>query len=266
MNNKVFINNAITKAFNDYLDYKYSPSGVKFNSFYVVVVRLLVIIYSEEDLLNPFYVQDEDGFYSVLKTFGYHIDDVLKFEHALEDYYQNETSDGFIFIQKALVDMFIQKRKTVDMDMQEIIDFRNLLYSSNSDNPLRVSYNFLMSNNPNEVVDYFDLQIKKLDIKKVPETKHILNWDAYKLLNYSMEDIENMSAADVNDLNKKVYEYFNINETSVNKNYLLEKALYEKLTSKKKLKHSSGYINIVFILAIVLVLGALIAYITIFVL
>ena len=40
----VFVNEAFTIAINDYLNNKNSIEGVKFNTFMVVVIRLLMII------------------------------------------------------------------------------------------------------------------------------------------------------------------------------------------------------------------------------
>ena len=77
MDNKVFINNAINKAMNDYLNGEKNPEGIMFNSFYAVVIRLLTCIYDETDMINQFYAMDEDGFINTLKMYGYHIDNIL---------------------------------------------------------------------------------------------------------------------------------------------------------------------------------------------
>ena len=44
---RVFINEAFTKAINDYLKSVEQPKGVVYNSFFLFVIRLLIIIYSE---------------------------------------------------------------------------------------------------------------------------------------------------------------------------------------------------------------------------
>ena len=57
---KVFINNAFTKACDCYLDSNDNVKGVMYNSFLVVVIRMLVSIYSELDIINPKVMGDED--------------------------------------------------------------------------------------------------------------------------------------------------------------------------------------------------------------
>ena len=57
---KVFINNAFTKAIDDYLKSSDNVQGVMYNSFLVVVIRMLVAIYSELDIINPKIIDDED--------------------------------------------------------------------------------------------------------------------------------------------------------------------------------------------------------------
>lgn len=208
MENRTFINDFITKAINDYIDYKYSPDGVNFNSFYAVVFRLLVLIYSEEDLLNAYYLYSKDEFINVLKKFGYENSDA--FIECLNNYYNNENSEGFIFIQKSLVDMLYQKEKRTSISLDDKKNFKSLLYSPYSSNPLQVAYNFSMSKNPLEVINYY-------------------------------ESFENENVITPNDEVVPTLETLN----------------------SKKLQHSFGYINIVFILIIIFVLIGLIALITV---
>lgn len=266
MDNKEFVNKAFTVALTNYLDSKNKPDGVLFNSFYAVIIRLLVVIYDEEDILNAYYALSEEDFERTLKKYDYHIDDILKFKHAMEDYFNKETSDGFIFIQKSLVDMFMCKKNKIDIDINEVMEFRNLLYSPLCDNPLRVSYNFLMANRPNEVVDYFDDSLTTRSVKKYPRAKEILNMEAYQLLNYSMDDIKNMNPEELYKVNEEVYEFFDINRNNINKGYLLDKAVFDYKKNNNKLQYSTGHINIMFILGIILVLAFVIAVLTIFIL
>ena len=49
----------------------------------------------------------------------------------------------------------------------------------------------------------------------MPKEKHYLNVKAFELLNYSMDDIKNMSSADVDRVNSLVYDYFKIRENAI---------------------------------------------------
>ena len=57
-----FVNEAVDKAINDYLQSKNIEESVLFNSFLVVVVRILVIIYGELDIVNPYAIKNENLF------------------------------------------------------------------------------------------------------------------------------------------------------------------------------------------------------------
>lgn len=61
MKNGVFISEAFTSVINDYLKGMSHPEGVTYNTFLVVVIRLLTLIYDELDILNPFYLNNEQA-------------------------------------------------------------------------------------------------------------------------------------------------------------------------------------------------------------
>ena len=266
MDNKCFINEAFTYAINEYLSSKNLPESEKYNSFFAVVIRSLMTIYDELDILNPFYFNDETLLYTNMTKYGYgnvEIDELFK---ELQKYYDKENDDGFIFIEKRLVDMFIEKYKSMNLSEDEINKFRILLYSPKAQNPLMVSYNFLMANNPNEIIDYFEKQLEE-NVKVEPEPiKETLNLEAYEILKYSLEDIKNMSANELDDVNKKVYNYFDINSNAINKKYLLDKAVYDYNHPKSALSTGNGYVDILFILSIIATLVMVIFIITLIIL
>ena len=266
MNGKCFINDAFTFAVNKYLNSKEMPESTDYNSFLVVVVRSLMAIYDELDILNPFYFNDENLLYSNLVKYGYgnvEIDELFK---EIQKYYEKENDDGFIFIEKRLVDMFIQKYKSMNLSEEEIAKFRDLLYSPQSANPLLVSYNFLMAKDPNDIINYFEKKLEE-NVRIEPEpVKETLNLEAYEILKYSLEDIKNMSANELEDVNKKVYSYFDINANAINKKYLLDKAVYDYNHPKSALSTGNGYVDILFILSIIATLAMVIFIITLIVL
>ena len=56
-----FINEAVDKAINDYMSSKDKKEGVLYNSFLVVVIRMLISIYGELDIINPYQIKNEDA-------------------------------------------------------------------------------------------------------------------------------------------------------------------------------------------------------------
>ena len=81
---KVFINEAFTKAINDYLKSSDNIQGVTYNSFLVVVLRSLVSIYSELDIVNPKVMDDAELLKDNLSKFGYSKTDVEVFLSNLQ--------------------------------------------------------------------------------------------------------------------------------------------------------------------------------------
>ena len=61
--NQVFVNEAFSKAVDNYLKSSDNVQGVMYNSFMVVVIRMLVCMYSELDIVNPMVVGDTDLLY-----------------------------------------------------------------------------------------------------------------------------------------------------------------------------------------------------------
>ena len=78
-----------------------------------------------------------------------------------------------------------------------------------------------------------------------------MNVKAYELLNYSMDDIKNMSSSEIDNLNSKVYDYFKIRENAINKEYLLEKAIESKERELNKVTSGNGYVDILLVISII---------------
>lgn len=273
---QVFVNEAFTKALDDYLKSADNPQGVVYNSFLVVVIRMLKTIYSELDIVNPMVVEDVDLLYKNLMKFGYPKDSLGIFFSNLQQYYDiakdNEKSDVkvknpfFISVQKDLIDMLIAKKLNFYLTENEVKEFYDLLYTPYSKNPLRVSYNFLATtvngSDPLEIDNYFKKAMRD-NVKVVkPEEKHYLNIKAYELLNYSMEDLGNMDSSELDRVNHQVYDYFKIRENAINKEYLLEKALEAMEREKNKITSGNGYVDILLVMSIICTIIMVVGIIT----
>jgi len=266
MEKGIFVNEAFTYAINEYLSSKKQPEGIKYNSFFVVVIRLLTIIYDELDILNPFYLGNEESLMTNMVKFGYLEENVNEFKRLLQRFYENESETNFIKIQKMLIDMFAKKKVTLNISDDEIATFARTLYSPYAGNSLLVSYNFLMSKDTFEVIKYFDKQMAENIKKVISKPKETLNLEAYEILKYSLEDIKTMNSEELDEVNKEVYNYFNINANAINKNYLLDKAVFDFNHPKPSLSTGNGYVDILFFLAIISTVGMVLLIITLIVL
>ena len=85
----------------------------------------------------------------------------------------------------------------------------------------------------------------------VPREKHLLNVKAYELLNYSMDQINNMDASEIDRVNHQVYDYFKIRENAINKEYLLDKAIEAIEREQNKVTSGNGYVDILLVMSII---------------
>ncbi len=278
--NQVFVNEAFSKAVDNYLKSSDNVQGVMYNSFMVVVIRMLVCMYSELDIVNPMVVGDTDLLYKNLTKFGYSKDSLNIFFSNLQLFYEiettNESSDKkqknpyFVMIQKDLVDMFIAKKLNFYLTEDEVREFYDLLYTPFSKNPLRVSYNFLAStingNDVMEIDNYFKTQMRENVKVVMPKEKHFLNVKAYELLNYSMDDLNKMDSNEIERVNHQVYDYFKIRENAINKEYLLEKAIEAIEREKNKVTSGNGYVDILLVMSVICTIIMVVGIITFIVL
>lgn len=270
--NQVFINAAFTKAIDDYQSFKDQPDGIVFNSFLTIVIRLLVCLYSELDIINPIMTGNDDALKENLAKFGYSKEDLERFFQNLEAFYnldlENEKlpikkpNPYFVTIQKQLIDMLICKKLNFHLTEKEVIEFYGLLYTSSTKDPLRISFNYLTAENINEVEEYFKKQmrdnVKKAEVKE----KDLLNVKAYEILNYSIEDINKMSSEKLDRINHQVYDFFKIRENAINKEYLLEKALEAYEREKNKVTSGNGYVDILLVMGAICTAAMIICILT----
>ncbi|MEG1150129.1 MAG: hypothetical protein RSE17_02435 [Bacilli bacterium] len=270
--NQVFVNEAFTKAINDYLDNKKLENGIEYNSFLVVFIRLLMTIYNELDIINPFMIGSEETLKSNLNKFGYSVVDINTLFDNLQKFYEidkenikltvKKDNPFFITVQKQLVDMLIAKKMNFHLTEKDSEDFYKLLYTQNSIEPLIVSYNYLTASDVNEIDNYFHKQLAE-NIKIVePEEKNILSYRAYEILNYPVDSITKMTKAELEKVNRQVYDFFKIRENAINKEYLLEKAIEEYEANQNKVSTGNGYVDILLVMGVICTIIMVITIIT----
>ncbi len=257
----VYINEAFTKAINDYLENKDRRDGVVYNSFLVVFIRLLAIIYNELDIVNPYMIGSIEALRSNLTKYGYPETNINKLLAELQLYYDIEKNNAkleikennphFINVQKQLIDMFIAKKLNFHVTEKETKEFYNLLYTQNSNIPLIVSYNYLTAKDVNEIDEYFQKKMKENKKVSPIQEKSLLNLKAYEIIGYSLENVNAMDADAVDKLNHQVYDYFKIRENAINKEYLLEKAIEAFTREQNKVTSGNGYVDILLIMGII---------------
>lgn len=261
--NSYFINEAFNKAINDYLISRDKEEGILFNSFLVVVIRILINIYGELDIINPFQIKSEEAFDNNLMKYGAKKESIDSLKRLVDGFYQIdkrndnaikiETNIYFIEVQKSLIDLYTLKRVNFGVTESDSKEFFNLLYTPGTNNALRLSYNFLNAENIYEIAEYYKESLKEQEKnrEKEEDKKNILGFDVYKLFNLSIADISKMSGKELDKVNSEIYESFDINENAINKDYLLEQKIREITNQNNPITTGNGYVDILLIMSVI---------------
>lgn len=259
---KTFVNEAFEKGITDYLNSKNKPDGILYNSFLVVVIRMLISIYNELDIINPYKMGNVETLDANLMKYGAKKEQIDSFKRLLDGFYaidkrnitalRREENIYFIEVQKSLIDLFNYKRFNYGVTSQEAKSFFDLLYTPGTSNALRQSYNYLNADNVYEVAEYYKKETEKNVQKDEKEKKDLLSFDLYKLFNVNVSDLSKMSSEEVNELNKNIYKSLDISENAINKEFLLQEKYRELITPKETITSGNGYVDILLIMSIII--------------
>ncbi len=263
--NQVIISEAFDYAISNYIKYRQNKESLEYNSFFVVVIRLLCVIYDEKNIIDPYINKDSQQLELNLCKYGYDIDKVIDFKQQFDIAYNlsliQKSNPYFLNIQKILVDMLMKRKEKENVD-ERIKQFYDLMYTPENKNPLQLSELFLNAKDEWEIDKYFKQELIKHQKIEVDKPKIILNPEAYAYYGLSMERVNDMSGDYLDLINHQIYLHFGIKENAINKDYLLEKAL-EKASSQK-LTSGNGYVDILLMLSIIGTISMIAVVITVF--
>lgn len=229
---EVFVNMAIESAINNYFKYKNQPDSLAFNTFDVVVARVIVWLYGELDITNCVKTRNEHGvggFDNNICKFGYPASELEIFKENFENYYNlneknktvaiKEKNPYMDLVQKNLIDMFFYKKTMMNLNTAETKEFYDYLFTIKSSDFYKQSYAILMSCDPYDVVYYFNLKMFKLDNKYTFSLYKIdqLNIDIYDFFGITPSQVESFNQKQINSVNKQMFEYFQIDDSDPNR-------------------------------------------------
>ena len=251
MNTNIFVNEAITSGIENYLN------KVNEDDFMTIVIKTLIAIYGELDIINPYKTKNESsmgGFDDNFDKFGYSKENISLFKQNVMDFYltkDEKDNKYFNVIEKQLIDMFFLKVKDIDKNKINFDDFKKLI--SFEDTDLNETY----STDKKEITRYYRLKEKELDFDPSfsKMKSNTLSDEAYLSLGYSLDNIKNMNEQQILEINNKVFDYYNIDKTKEDKYIRLEQALlyFKEFPKKEEPKKENGYTEIFLIGGFVLV-------------
>ena len=259
--NQVVISLAIDDAISKYIKYKDTPNSVEYNNFYVVVIRLLCIIYDEVNVITPYMNKDVKQFDKNITKYGYELDKLIDFKNqldaAFDATYQGKFNPYFINIQKILIDMLMTKKDVTDISSYQVEQFYKTLYTPENKNPLQISELFLNAIDVWEIDSYFKDEMTKHSKVDVEKPKVLLNPEVYPIFGLTFDKVKTMSADYIDLLNHQIYLHFGIKENDINKDLKLERAITKYKINNKVLTSGNGYVDILLLIGVLSTLGLL---------
>jgi len=269
-----FINIAVDTAIKDYLDSKSNKDSVTYNSFLVVVIRMLTFIYNESDIINPYYLDNSVAFINNLGKYGKSKMDITSFLEELLAFYEFEVkianskiklkNPSFVKIQKYLTEMFILKKQNANVSFEDEEEFLDLIYTSHTKNPYRMSYAYLKCDDPNFIEKYYYTLLNNQEVTRVDLDKTInanLNLEALNYLGIGLSNIKDMSNKEIMDAKDYAYRYFEVDAESPTRDEDLKKAVDFYKMHGQKLTSGNGYVDILLLMSVIVTSLSIVAII-----
>ncbi len=258
MEGTIFINEAINKGIENYLKYKENPEKEEFNSFLVIIIRSLIIIYGELDIINPYKTNNERGFDTNLQKFGLSDTDLQEFKRQVLLFYQNPENEIikkelFVSIEKTLIDMFALRKKNVTVNDEEIALFKSVLYLKGDTNPFKMDLYNKYTPNADILLHY--LNTKLFEVKHnftFTEFKDVaLSAEAYQLAGFNAVEVMRLKEEEIENVNNKVYHFFRIKDNDLNKRGRLEDAISYYKKYGNTITTGNGYVDLLLLLSVI---------------
>ncbi len=275
MREEYFVNIAFDQAIKLYLAHINNPNSLIYNSYPVVVIRLLALIYGKLDIINPYYLKNTIAFMNNLSKFGIKKSQIALFKDDFLHFYEFELTNEnrnikqknpyFTTIQKHLVDMFVAKKKSEETSLEEEEIFLDLIASTHTKNPYRLSYGYLMSDNIHFIEKYYYSRLNEMDVTRELDLNQTItgdiNLEALNILGLSLSNLKNMSNEEIHQAENKAYEYFNIDIESPKRDEDLKDAINYYKMYGKKLTSGNGYVDILLLMSVIVTSFSVIAII-----
>lgn len=276
MRERYFVNEAVDYAIENYIDsYNARQDGVLYNSFLVVVIRILALIYGKLDILNPYYIDNTVAFFNNLGKYGIEKANLTLFTEELLSYYKYEEDNKnrkirvknpyFKTTLQYLIDMFIAKKKSVNVSLVEEEKFLELIYSTHTKNPYRISEGYFMIGDSLYTEKYYYSKLNGLELTREIDLEgtitSTLNLDALKAVGINLSNLQKMSSSEIEKAKSSAYDYFSVDASKVDReNNLTEKLSYYKMYGHK-VTSGNGYVDILLLMSVIITSLSIIAII-----
>jgi len=255
MKEDIFINIAFDNAFKSFFISRQDKDSLLYNSFNVIVIRILILIFGEESISKLYKEKNSVAFLNFLSKYGMSKADIALFKEDFLSYYNFEQKNElqkikvpnpyFKVVLNYLIDMFVTKKINSGVSFQDEEDFLDLAYTTHTKDFYRISYNYLMDTNPLSTEKYYYSKLNELDVTRDlgATISESLNLKALEYVGVGLSDLKNMTNNEINIAKNKAYDYFEVYfETKNGQKYKLSNTVVEmtiQIDSNKKLLNVS---------------------------
>lgn len=262
MKDECFVNIAVDNAMKSYLISSKDSDSILFNSFYVVVIRALILIYGK-DIVEAYNNKNSVLFMNILSKYGMSVADAAVFKEEFLNFFNFEEENSrrkiklknpyFKVVLKYLVDMFATKKKKTSINYIEEEEFLDLIYTTHTKNPYRISYNYLMSDDIMYSEKYYYSRINELDITRdlSDDLGDNLNLKALEYVGVNLSNLKDMSNSETEQAKINAYEYFDIDVNSPTRDKELEEQINALNNLNNKVTTGNGYVDILLLMSVI---------------
>lgn len=253
MGNEEFISKEFTLAIESFLATKEQKLSSSL-SFPIIIIRTLVNIYGELEIINPYLNKNENSFDENIMKYGFSKEKLNDFKNCFVSFCRTEKERPNIFLIKVeqyLIEMFFLKKKKIGLLDGELEEFKKYICLSN--NTYLTDYtNYYLEDRT--ILDYY---LARQDYASdhtfdlTPIKKTTLFIDAYLLVGYTVDEVSKMTSEELEEANHKVYAFFKIKEDDENKRDLLIDAVNYYKKYGNRLTSGNGYVDLLLLVSVV---------------
>ncbi|MDD4705589.1 MAG: hypothetical protein PHS24_00035 [Bacilli bacterium] len=207
---KVFINNAIHNGIINYLNYIEDKAIDKIHIFEFSVVQVLVSVYGEINIINPFKLGKEESFKKNLLLYGLKESEMEMFIKYMRDYdswlnsLHEETKTKLLTqIETIMINMVLLKSNFHKITEKEIEKYNNFFDPTDGD---IVKLQDLIVEDKTFISGLWKrkrFQLKA-DISLETIQPELLSPDIYQKYGLSIDDVKKLSNIKINEINEKI--------------------------------------------------------------
>lgn len=254
-----FINEAINNGIVNYINYTDNKDINNIHIFEFLVIKTLVDIYGEINIINPYTSKNEDAFRENLMINGLKETELNMFFNYMNDYsiYLKTPNKGLktslpIQINSLIINMIIYKNSKQEILEEEILKYDE--YFNTKDKHL-IKYIELIVDDPEFIPKLWERKKMQLDKKLLFHTikPNLLTPEMYIKYGLSIDEIKKLTNEEIDELNKKI-----VTEDTTNGG-----GTTKEEPKKLILTSGSGFVDTIVLLSIVvteIMVGLIIAF------